>query len=403
VVLRGLGGCRFEDANDLLGLAGGRAWTVGFSATWEGTNALPTLAFGNYRVPGTYDCDSSALVRPASAARYGPPVALAPGYCSLSVLFSDWSRSGRRDLRMANDRNYYRDGSEQLWRIEPGQAPHLYTEDEGWRPLQIWGMGIASQDLDGDGYPEVFITSQGDNKLQTLDSAGPRPAYHDIALRAGVTAQRPFTGGDVLPSTAWHAEFDDVNNDGLPDLFVTKGNVEAEPDYATRDPSNLLMGQADGTFREEAQAAGIVSFDRARGAAVVDLNLDGLPDLVVVNRNADVKLWRNVGRGTAQRPAPMGHWLALQVRQPAPNIDAIGAWVDVRVGDRTVTHELTVGGGHAGGQIGWLHAGLGTAGSADVRVHWPDGETGPWMTVAADHFVTIDRTAAAPNVGHASP
>jgi hypothetical protein len=99
----------------------------------------------------------------------------------------------------------------------------------------------------------------------------------------------------------------------------------------------------------------------------------------------------------------MGHWLALQVRQPAPNIDAIGAWVDVRAGDRTVTHELTVGGGHAGGQIGWLHAGLGAASSAEVRVHWPDGETGPWMTVGADQFVTIDREAAAPVVWHPSP
>jgi hypothetical protein len=204
----------------------------------------------------------------------------------------------------------------------------------------------------------------------------------------------------VLPSTAWHAEFDDVNNDGLADLFVTKGNVEAQPDYATRDPSDLLIGQADGTFREGAQTAGIVSFDRARGAAVVDLNLDGLPDLVVVNRNADVKLWRNVGRGTEQRPVPLGHWLAVQVRQPAPNIDAIGAWVDVRVGDRTVTHELTVGGGHASGKIGWLHAGLGSASSAEVRVHWPDGETGPWMTVGADQFLTINRGAATPTVWH---
>ena len=70
---------------------------------------------------------------------------------------------------MANDRHYYIDGGEQLWRIAPGEAPREYTEADGWRPLQIWGMGIASQDLTGDGRPEVFITSQGDNKLQTLD------------------------------------------------------------------------------------------------------------------------------------------------------------------------------------------------------------------------------------------
>jgi hypothetical protein len=314
----------------------------------------------------------------------------------LSVLFSDWARSGQRDLRMANDRHYYLDGSEQLWQIAPGAAPRLFTESDGWRPLQIWGMGIASHDLTDDGRPEVFITSQGDNKLQTLDDGAAGPAYRDIALDRGVTAQRPFVGGDVLPSTAWHPEFEDVNNDGLVDLFVSKGNVEAQIDNAMRDPSNLLIGKADGTFVEGAEAAGIVSYDRTRGAALVDLNLDGMLDLVEVNRQVNVRVWRNVGRGDAEQPQPMGHWLAVRLHQSAPNVDAIGAWVEVRVGERTVVREVTVGGGHAGGKIGWIHAGLGEAASAEVRVQWPDGEAGPWMTVVADQFVSIDRDVAEP-------
>ena len=198
----------------------------------------------------------------------------------------------------------------------------------------------------------------------------------------------------MLPSTAWHPEFEDVNNDGFPDLFVTKGNVEAQVDYATRDPNNLLLGQADGTFVDRAEAAGIVGFERGRGAALVDLNLDGMLDLVVVNRRENVKLWRNVGAGDAERPAPMGHWTALRLRQPAPNTDAVGAWVEVRAGDGTVVREVTVGGGHGGGKAGWLHAGLGEADVAQVRVQWPDGETGPWVEVPADEFVTIERGAA---------
>ena len=137
--------------------------------------------------------------------------------------------------------------------MEPGAPPVPYTAADGWRPLQIWGMGIASQDVTGDGVPEVFLTSQGDNKLQTLVHRAGAPTYKDIALPRGVTASRPFAGGDVLPSTAWHAEFQDVNNDGFVDLFVTKGNVDAQPDYANRDPSNLLLGTADGTFVESAE------------------------------------------------------------------------------------------------------------------------------------------------------
>jgi hypothetical protein len=383
VILRGLGDCRFESANGTFGIDGGHAWTVGFSATWEGTNALPTLAFGNYLVPGTYDCDTSELLRPAPTARlYTPPIALEPGYCALSALFSDWDRSGERDLRLANDRNYYRDGSEQLWHVAPGEAPVLYTERDGWRPLQIWGMGIASQDLTGDGRPDLFLTSQGDNKLQTLVGGDARPTYRDIALERGVTAQRPYAGGDVRPSTAWHPEFEDVNNDGFVDLFVTKGN-----------PNDLLLGRGDGTFVESAQDAGIVGFERGRGAALVDLNLDGMLDLVVVNRRENVKVWRNVGRGDAEQPRPQGHWIALRLRQPGPNPDAIGAWVEVTVGDRRVEREVTVGGGHAGGQLGWIHVGLGDHASTRVRIQWPDGETGPWMDARSDEFVKIERGA----------
>jgi len=297
---------------------------------------------------------------------------------------------------VSNDRHYYRDGEEQLWRIVPGKAPHLYTREEGWMPLQIWGMGIASQDLTGDGYPEVYLTSQADNKLQTLANGPSEPTYKDIALVHGATAHRPFTGDVTLPSTAWHAEFEDVNNDGFSDLYVSKGNVERQLDYAMKDPSDLLIGQPDGTFVEGAMDAGIVDFASARGAALVDLNDDGLLDLVQVVRRQNVRLWRNVGQGDAAGPKPMGHWIGIGLDQDAPNHDAIGAWIDVRSGAVQMTREVTVGGGHVSGQLGPIHVGLGTADHADVRVTWPDGVVSPWMTAAADRVVGIERDQATP-------
>jgi len=312
------------------------------------------------------------------------------------MLFSDWDRSGRLDLRVTNDRQYYRDGMEQLWRVAEGEAPRLYTAADGWAALQIWGMGIASQDVTGDGLPDVFLTSQADNKLQTL-SAGPgRPSFRDIALKRGVTSAVPNDGVDHLPSTAWHPEFADVNNDGFIDLFVSKGNVGAQADYATHDPSDLFLGQPDGTFVQGASAAGIIRYDRGRGAALADFNLDGLLDLIEVNYGADTVIWRNAGSGSADRPSAMGHWVALEIRQPGSNRDAVGAWIEVRVGDVTTRHEVTVGGGHISGQLGWIHVGLGSAESADVRVQWPDGELGPWARVRADTFAILDRGVPAP-------
>ena len=404
ILLRGLGGCRFERANEMWGFDGGNLFTTAFSATWEGQNALPTLAFGNYVVDAEHPdpnhlCSDNQLIRPGSSSGYGPPIALTPAWCALSMLFSDWDRSGRRDLRISNDRHYYSDlsdGQDQLWRIAPGEPPRPYTAADGWVPIRLQGMGIGSYDVTGDGYPDVYLTSQGPNVLQTLTAGPSQPTFRDIALKRGVEATRPSTGGDPLPSTAWHPEFQDVNNDGFVDLFVSKGNVGDQPDYATKDPSDLFLGRPDGTFIEGAEAAGIVTFTRGRGAALADFNLDGMLDLVEVNSGDPVHIWRNVGSGDASTPAPMGHWVALRFTQPGPNRDAIGAWVEVKVGDLTLSRELTVGGGHVSGELGWVHFGIGPATDAEVRVQWPDGVTGPWLHVTANRFAIIERDATQP-------
>ncbi len=408
-VFRGLGNCRFERVTERWKLRTANAWHTAFSATWERGQAWPTLAIGSYvdRSKPEFpwgSCTANSLWRPSSAAggSYAQPTALLPSHCALSMLFSDWNRSGQAALRVSNDREYYKGGQEQLWRLDPGQPPSLYTPAQGWKPLQIWGMGIASHDLDGDGFPEIFLTSMSDNKLQRLEAGASQPPgaipprYTDIAYKRGVTAHRPYVGGDVHPSTAWHAQFADVNQDGRADLFIVKGNIGAMPDFAALDPNNLLLQQADGNFVEVGQQAGIASVKRGRGGLLVDLNGDGLLDMLVVNRWDKAQLWRNVGAGTADKPQAMGHWLQLRLRQPGGNRDAVGAWVEVELEPgRVIRQELTVGGGHASGHLGWMHFGLGSASAVKLRVQWPGSEPadawGPWQSVAADAFYSVDR------------
>jgi len=85
--------------------------------------------------------------------------------------------------------------------------------------------------------------------------------------------------------------------------------------------------------------------------------------------------------------------VTLRLEQPGANRDAIGAWVDVDLGTTVLRREVTVGGGHAGGQLGWIHFGLGAADDADVTVIWPDGSRSQPMTVRANSLGVVERGA----------
>ena len=384
-LLKGGPDCTFGAFDDL-NFDGGNRWTTAFSATWEADGALPTLAIGNYvnrrDAQGPFKaCDDNILMRPVGG-RYDV-TQLDPGYCPLSMLFSDWGRNGRQDLRISNDRHYYaRGGTEQLWSMEA--TPRLYSANDGWTDFSIWGMGIASRDISGDGRPEVFLTSMGDQKLQLPDTSVDGPAFLDAEFTRGTTAHRPYTGDDTRPSTGWHVEFGDVDNDGLDDVFIAKGNVDEMPEGATADPNNLLMQNSDGTFVENGQSAGISSMDRSRGAALVDLNLDGKLDLVVVNRNAPVEIYQNATPQT-------GNWLLLDIRQPGTNPQIVGGWIEITDGTKSWHREITVGGGHASGNAALMHFGLGTADTIRLRLIAPDAAVSQWLDIEPNRIVRLNR------------
>src|SRR5690606_13005337 len=222
-----------------------------------------------------------------------------PGFCTLSMLITDWRRSGQPELRVSNDRHYYvRGGYEQMFRLNP-----LEERTEDWPRVSLWGMGIASQDLNGDGLPEVMMTSMGDQLLQFNTGAGFTDAPHEL----GTYAQRPLIGDDGRPCTGWHAVFADVGNDARMDIVSAKRNVDQMPANANQVPNYLLMQKPNGSFVERADVAGIATTARARGAALADFDGDGRLALVVVNRRAPLELWQNATPDT-------GHWAGIEPR-----------------------------------------------------------------------------------------
>ena len=374
-LLKGDGACGFTDASADWGFDGRDRWTTAFTAAWVGQGW--TMMFGNYvdrdDPNGPFGtCDTHALHRQTET---GFDTSLvAPGYCTLSALISDWQRSGTPTLRISNDRHYHQDkGYEQMLSLSDLEML------AGWPETKLWGMGIASGDITGDGLPEVMLSSMGDQLMQMNDGTGFTDAPFDI----GTFATTPHTGPDSKPSTGWHTEFADIDNDADLDLFIAKGNVEAMEMAAMNDPNNLLIQNPNGTFTEAAATAGVATFERSRGAGFADFDRDGRLDLVVMNRNAPIEIYRNVTPET-------GNWLNVQVRSTSGNTFGVGAWIEVKT-DTTLAREITIGGGHASGQLGDMHFGLGNAETAAVRVIWPGAEPSDWQTVSANQTVTLSR------------
>ncbi len=375
-ILLGEGNCRFTSEFEI---PSDDQWTTAFTAWWE-DDKHPVFAVGNYvdraNPDGPFEaCDDNQILRRDTDGYQS--TSLTPGFCPLSMLAAKDAR-GRSTLRISNDRHYYvRGGFEQMWDITDQR---FLGADDGWKNVSLWGMGIASRDLNGDGRDEVMMTSMGDQLLQI---ASPDGTYAAAPFTIGTYAQRPHTGDDGRPSTGWHAEFADVDNDGRSDLFIAKGNVDQMPGLAMKDPNNLLMQNEDGTFRETAVTAGIATTDRSRGAALADFDGDGLLDLVVMNRRAPMELYRNVTPST-------GNWLTVALTQPGGNRNAVGAEITVQTEASNQYQQVTVGGGHAGGQSLPLHFGIGNATTAQVTVTWPDGTT-TQHDAKANVAVTFDR------------
>ena len=158
-----------------------------------------------------------------------------------------------------------------------------------------------------------------------------------------------------------------------------KGNVDQMPSNAIKDPNNLLIQMSDGTFTEVGLEAGIASLERGRGAALADFDLDGRVDILVMNRRAPMELYRNISKNT-------GNWLAIELKQKGGNINAIGSRITIGKDSQ----QLTIGGGHAGGQALPLHFGLGDLNIVEINVEWPNGSITKHKA-NANQILTIQR------------
>jgi len=307
----------------------------------------------------------------------------ANGYYGLSVIWADFSNTGRPDMFVANDSTpnflYRNQGKGKFSEIglESGTA----LSEDGAEQAH---MGIAVGDYKHTGLPALVVTDFSDDYSPLYRNDG-KWNFQDVAYQSGV-------GLPSLPWVKWGDAFADFDNDGWLDLLTVAGHVYPQVDKLPpgsgpkyRESKLLQMNQADGTFCDASDQAGpaIQQPQVSRGLAVGDLFNDGQMDAVVENLEGAPMILRN--GGIAKR-----HWVSFELAGTRSNRMAIGARLKIVAGGMTQTEEIHSGGSYLSQNDVRVHFGLGTATRIDsLEVRWPSGASDTMKDLSADQFYGV--------------
>lgn len=277
----------------------------------------------------------------------------------MSVSFADFDRDGWMDVFVTND-------------TVPNFLFHnngdgTFTETALTAGVSVpasgrpvSGMGTDFQDYDNDGWADIFLTALSGETFPLFRNDG-HGAFIETTQSTGLTR---LTAG----ASGWCAVMADVDNDGWKDLFTANSHandrIAGSEASGWKQANNVFLNGATGRFRDataESGLAGAVAVHR--GCGVADFNGDGRLDIAVLALGGRAELWQNDS-------APQNRWLIVRLVGTRSNRDGIGA--RVTVGNQVRT--MSTASGYASSSHAGLHFGLGRARDVPrVEVQWPSG------------------------------
>jgi hypothetical protein len=303
----------------------------------------------------------------------------------LGVVALDYDNDGRIDVFQANDAVanflYHNngDGTFSEVALEAGVAFDPNGNARG-------GMGVDAEDLDGDGYLEIFVANF---------SGQTNALFHNE--RDGIfteTTNKLGLGTVSIPMSGFGTRFFDYNNDGLVDLFVLNGHPfepinKIFPETTFTEPPFLFENTGKG-FREVAAEHGVSlkKFYSGRGLAIGDLDNDGDSDLLLINVGEPPVLLRNDGGNR-------NHWLGIKLVGTKSNRDGIGATIILTAQGKRGTKQRLGGGSYCSASDPRVSFGLGAVVKIDqLEVRWPSGTISTLKNISANQYLTITESAA---------
>jgi hypothetical protein len=242
------------------------------------------------------------------------------------------------------------------------------------------GMGLGVGDYDLDGHLDIFKThfAEDTNGLYHNDGKG---NFEDVTRAAKIGVETHYI--------CWGAGMVDLDNDGLPDLFMTTGSVYPQlektlPQFPNKGPRVVFRNLGNGTFEELTTEAGpgVAATHCSRGCAFGDFDNDGDVDILIVNLNEPPSLLRNDSRGNH-------HWLKVKLIGTKSNRSAIGARVVVRYGTKKQAQAVLSQSSFYSSNDPRLHFGLGAETTADIEIRWPSGLQEKLKGISADQLLVV--------------
>jgi len=294
-----------------------------------------------------------------------------------------------------------------------------------------FSMGSDSADINNDGLVDLFVaemagTTHYKSKVAMGDMGGlvnymdtlvtPQYMKNAVYLNSGADRFLEMAKMTGLGSTdwTWSPRFEDLDNDGWVDLHVTNGMVRPFIDSdllnqmkKLQSPAEMvalmrgrppqketnLTFQNDGDlrFKRVQQDWGLDHHGVSFGSALADLDNDGDLDLVYVNFEDTVSLYRN--------DSPGGNSISIQLHGTASNQFGVGAQAIARTGQGVQTRRLTVARGALSSSEPVMHIGLGEETSvAGLEIRWPSGLVQQFENLSANarHVITEPAGPAKP-------
>lgn len=340
-----------------------------------------------------------------------------------SATWFDFNDDGWPDLYVSNDFS----APDHLYRNN-GDGTFTDVLATAFAHTPWFSMGSDSADINNDGLADLFVaemagTTHFKSKVAMGDMGGlvdymdtlvtPQYMKNAVFLNTGADRFREIAKMTGLGSTdwTWSARFEDLDNDGWVDLHVTNGMVRPFIDSdllnqvkmmeTQREIIALMKAQPpqrdvnltfrnDGNLRfKKVQAEwGLDHASVSFGSAFADFDNDGDMDLVYVNHDDNVSLWRN--------DCPAGNSIILELRGAGANTRAVGATVIADTAQGRQTRRLTVARGALSSSEPALHFGLGAATRVDgLEIRWPGGQVQKLGPLAANARYTVIEPAVA--------